>query len=215
MKDLMTVFTASVTTMDNRERTIAVIKFMRLALMKSGHEASRIFVSGYLNEALLAAETHMTVNPVAQGVDAVDSDNKPHEFKICNAKLGKKANVNLSGPQKKTGEVRDVYYERLRETFVAKGEVLIKHIYDVDATGEEKANVYSFSPEFIAMYMDYNNSWIKDNTNIGGVGCPKCTKIHRLLKYKQYEQLYLADPPNFNKTVLAIKVSSQTDCDKL
>ena len=159
MIDLMTVFSAHAEELDERERTIAVIKFMRLALIKSGHENSRIFASGYLNEALLAAETHMIVNVRAQGTDAVDKDGNPYEYKLTSAKLGKKANVNIHGPEVKSGENKAAYYERLRKSFLSKGVFLVKHIYDVDGhTGEAKANIYSFSPEFISMYMEHVNS---------------------------------------------------------
>lgn len=99
MIDLMTVFSAHAEELDERERTIAVIKFMRLALIKSGHENSRIFASGYLNEALLAAETHMIVNVRAQGTDAVDKDGNPYEYKLTSAKLGKRQTSTYTDPR--------------------------------------------------------------------------------------------------------------------
>lgn len=193
--------------LSNDDRTGDTIRFLVNALVKAGHDQSRILSSGYLGEAYLAAEKQLIVNEKAQGVDARDKNGVAIEMKISCAPLGKKCNVNLFVPKpKRSGETRDQYYERLAQINEEKGNVYIQHTY-TSAEDKPKRNVYEFSHEFITFLMEHANCRTKDNVNIGGIGCVKCTKVHRLLYLQKVEKQWLADKEGFDTCVLDVQVA--------
>lgn len=192
--------------MTPHEKTAAIITFLREALVQCGHERHRLFTSGYLGEALEAAEQGYTVNPSSKGYDMKDpATGETFELKETGARLGQKANVNLSVPKKIDRETIPQYYVRLRDINKSKGNLKVKHQYD---GGAGLVNYYTFTHEFISFYMEWARCHLSANVNIGGTSCLACTKVHRLLNLQRLEALWRQSPSTFPTAQLAQPVPS-------
>jgi hypothetical protein len=213
IKDLMDVFYKYHATMSNDAMTIGVVTFAQLALTKAGHPRHRIMATGYLGEAVCAAELGAKINEKAQGPDAVDKAGKTFEMKITHAALGSMANVNVRGSVVKSGETRSAYYARLATEIMDKGPMRIEHVYDMDPeTGAVKKNVYTLSPGFVVCVMDSQNSWKKQNTQFGARSCTTCTKVHKLVRFEELSRMYDKDPLAFDIGLLASPGTATCPC---
>jgi hypothetical protein len=190
----------------NNEKSSDIIRFMVSALIKCGHDRTRILSSGYLGEAYVAAEKNLVINPKGQGPDAKDKDGVAMEIKVINSALGNKANLNLCVPKLKKNETVEAYYDRLRDINKAKGHVHAQHTYKIDKDGRPLMNIYVFSHEFVSFYMEYMECHTKDNVNMGGLGCNVCTKVHRLLHFEELEKQWLKDKKKFDTKLFAVQI---------
>jgi hypothetical protein len=184
------------------EKTLAIVDFLMAGLQAQGHARERILVSGYLHEAIVAAEMGARVNPKAAGYDVEDPlTGEKHELKNSTAAVGSKVNVNLHVPRPKHDESKGQYYARLREANEAKGDVTITHRPD-----DEAVHTYHLSHAFVSMLMEYKNCWKVTNVNIGGLCCPTCTKVHRLKHLEVLDKAWQADPDEFDEAEFDVRV---------
>jgi hypothetical protein len=193
---LLEVLDATPAGMSDDKKTIEIVQFIKASLIRCGHDPSRIFTGGYQQEALIAAVLGKKPNKKAHGYDLTDENGIHTEIKTTNTALGKTANVNFAPPAVKDGESPAAYYERLKTINEDKGNVMVLHFWG-EKGDINSANIYVLRHEFLSLIMMAKNAMEVENVNLGGIGCKKCTRIHRLDGLKELEDEWARDPSVF------------------
>jgi len=195
-EQLLEVLDATPAGMSDDAKTIELIDFIKRSMVKCGHDPARVFVGGYQQEALIAAVLGKKPNKKPHGYDLTDEKGVHTEIKVTNTPLGRTANVNFAPPKPQANETRAHYYGRLKEINKDKGNVMVLHFYG-EKGDVKSANIYVFSHEFISLVMQEKNAMEVDNVNLGGTGCTKCTRVHRLDMLLELDKEWTRDPAAF------------------
>lgn len=196
-------------TLSDDEKTTEVIKFIMNALILCGHKRDRIFTSGYLGEAQVAALYGLELNPSAQGYDAKHKDGASVELKISHADLGFQTNFNFTAPEKDSKEKVEEYYTRLSEINRKKGDILLVHNFTVDE--ESRKNEYRLGHEFLTYMMRFKDIHLSKThkLNLGGESCLVCTKVHRVKYLEEIEREWIKDKNGFDQKKLGLAVPAK------
>lgn len=179
---------------------------------KCGHQVGKKF-----DEIITAYTSDLKLCKHVNGIDALNTENKPIEIKSSTLTKTCQVNFNFHTLAYSENQTKEVYADMMYKNTIDKGDVLLslgipKHIFkklsddnkknNKDIIKKDKRYYYQvtldhrFMAEFIRQkilsYQDDKWRSVK-NINIGGRFCQQCGRVHRVDLYKKTSLLLTQD----------------------
>jgi hypothetical protein len=121
--------------------------------------------------------------------------------------LGEHVSLNLTSPPVVSGISPAEYYDNLRATNKARGDLVLTHDF------KSSTNEYTFGHDFVSFVMVHKKAMEHKRINLGGFACKSCTRVHRLDELMRLEKVWRTSNGKFNAKLIDVAVKSKCDED--